>query len=106
MAIWLTASLRRSSLQKKCSKPPNTVICHCAAGLHFRLETVAVLLRYDRILRSVHGADSGFDVARFRWQWGQQISVQTDNGLNVGARTRESEHIAAAETDTNGSPSI
>ena len=91
-----------SASQNECSRPPK--IEHLpfrAGGFHFGFENITVVLRHDRVLATVHHADRGLDVARLGRKRCQQIAVQADDRLKIGAGARELKHIAAAETEAD-----
>ena len=49
----------------------------------------------------MHDANGGLDVARLCGKWRQQIAVQANDGLHIGAGARELQNIAAAETEAD-----
>jgi hypothetical protein len=70
-------------------------------GGHFRLDLIAVFLRHHRIGGAMNDADGGLDVARLGRCLGDEVAMDADDGLHIGAVTREFEHIAAAEAEAD-----
>ena len=58
-----------------------------------------MLLRHDRIFRTVQDADGGFDVAGLCRHRRDEIAMRAYHGLQVGPGTGQFKHIAAAEAE-------